>query len=142
MQFQKPSAEAIFRVSLFIYLNCRDVCIFLYAAPSSSPSEVLVLDVFSSNFTVQWAPPPVNTHNGILRGYLVNITELNTARNFVRTTSETSLVVSHLHPYYIYHVTVLAATVSHGPPTAGVTVTTLETSEFVNLQSCRGLQVG
>ena len=103
----------------------------MYAAPSSPPTEVNVLDVTSSNFTVQWAPPPAHTHNGIIRAYRINVTELNTARNFVRQTSRTSLVLSHLHPYYVYHLTVLAITVSDGPPTKGVTVTTLETSEYL-----------
>ena len=100
------------------------------AAPSSPPTEIHVLDISSSNFTIEWSPPPAHTHNGIIRTYLVNVTELNTRRNFVKETTETVLSLGHLHPYYTYRFTVAAVTVSQGPPSEVITVITLETSKF------------
>lgn len=86
-----------------------------------------MVDVSSTNFTVEWVPPPGHTHNGIIRRYLLNITELETGRDFIRQTPETYFVLVHLHPHYTYLFTVIAVTVSPGPPTEGMIVTTLET---------------
>lgn len=86
-----------------------------------------VLGVTSHNFTVEWAPPPDHTHNGIIRSYLLNISELDTGRIFVRRTTELLLVVEHLHPYYTYMFTVAAVTVRAGPPSDALVITTFET---------------
>ena len=87
------------------------------------------MDISSSNFTVEWDPPPAHTHNGIIRSYHLNVTELNTGRNFIRETTEEFFVLDHLYPYYVYQFMVVAVTVKAGPPTEPVMVTTLETGE-------------
>lgn len=99
----------------------------MLTAPSSPPLDVAVVSVFANNFTVEWAPPPEHTHNGIIRGYQLNTTELETGRNFLRETSELFLAFVHLHPYYTYIFTVAALTVSPGPTSEEVVVVTLET---------------
>ncbi len=100
------------------------------AAPSYPPSTVEVLDVFSSNFTVEWTPPPEHAHNGIIRSYLLNITELETGRVLSRETTGLQWAIAHLHPYYTYLFTVAAVTVSAGPPTQAMLIITLETGEL------------
>ena len=59
--------------------------------------------------------------------------ELVTGRSFIRHTSGLEYSFLHLHPYYTYSFTVAAVTVSPGPPSEIVTVTTLETGKFLRI---------
>lgn len=86
-----------------------------------------VLDVTSHNFTVEWAPPPDHTHNGIIRRYLLNTSELETGRVILHETTELFFVLGNLHPSYTYLFTVAAVTVSASPPTEAMVVVTFET---------------
>ena len=53
--------------------------------------------------------------NGILTGYIINVTERETGATFERNTTETSIVLSDLHPHYVYECRVAAYTVAPGP---------------------------
>ena len=76
---------------------------------------------------MEWNPPPEDAHNGIIRRYSLNVTEVATGRYFSRHTSDLQYTFLHLHPYHTYLFTVAAVTISPGPPTESVAVTTLET---------------
>ena len=54
-------------------------------------------------------------HNGIIREYRLNITEVDTGRAFQRVSPSTNLTVSGLHPDYAYEWKVAAITVGEGP---------------------------
>lgn len=95
------------------------------AGPTYPPPTFEVLDITTHNFTLEWATPPP-PHNGIIRGYLLNITELDTGRVFTRETTELSLVVGHLHPFYTYMFTIAGVTVTAGSPTEPTSILTLE----------------
>ena len=79
----------------------------------------------SSTIVLSWDQPETG-HNGIIREYRVNITEVETGRVFQETSPSTSLVVSGLHPDYSYEWIVTAFTVGEGPFSISSSVTTLE----------------
>ncbi len=58
---------------------------------------------------------PTGPHNGIIREYRLNITELETGREFQELSATTNLTVSSLHPDYTYEWIVTAFTVGEGP---------------------------
>lgn len=63
-------------------------------------------------------PPPVESHNGILREYVVMLTAQETAEQLQRTTPDnrTSLSITGLHPDYTYTYRVAAGTgIGTGP---------------------------
>lgn len=62
-----------------------------------------------------WNPPPVLGTHGIIQEYHINLTEEETGAQYVYTSSNTSLSVSMLHPYYTYQWSVAAATIEIGP---------------------------
>ncbi len=80
----------------------------------------------STSFRLTWDPPPMEHHNGEIRGYRVNITEALTNRVFTFNTNTTELVVSDLHPHYLYRCVVAAVTVDEGPYSAVIGVQTHE----------------
>ena len=99
-------------------------------APTSPPLSPTGAAVNSRSVALSWNPPPPEDQNGILRLYIVNITELETGRIIQHTTSATSLQVPLLHPYYTYQWRVSAYTVGEGPYTNVSTVTTPEAGQF------------
>lgn len=112
-----------------IYFIIKNSTIF-YIGPSLPPTEIHVLEIFAHNFSLEWNPPPEEAHNGIIRSYRLDVTELATGRYFTRHTSELNYAFLHLHPYYTYVFTVAAVTVSPGAPTEIVSITTLEMGKF------------
>jgi len=71
--------------------------------------------ISSRSAHLSWLPPPREHHNGLIRHFWINITEINTGRRFKRTLFSTATVLSSLHPYYTYQFSVAAYTVSLGP---------------------------
>lgn len=82
--------------------------------------------MISTGFVVSWTMPEVADHNGILRNYTVSVTEENTGSVVLLTTHNTSQRVESLHPHYNYTCAVSAVTVSAGPFSTPITITTAE----------------
>ena len=73
-----------------------------------------------------WDELPSEDENGIIRYYLVNVTETNTGYHYQTTSTTTDIALTILHPYYTYSITVAAYTIEEGPFSAPVTFTTLQ----------------
>jgi len=78
-----------------------------------------------------WQSPLSEDQNGIIRQYLVMITEEDTGRQFQLTSPVDHILVNFLHPFYTYISTVAATTVHTGPHSAPLSVTTLEAGTHV-----------
>ena len=96
------------------------------AAPSSSPMMLTFSNISDSSFHLVWQSLPAADQNGIIHHYVVNITEVDTGRQFQLTSLATYTSVGSLHPFYTYVCTVAASTVDIGPFSIPLTVTTLE----------------
>ena len=83
--------------------------------PVGAPLNPIVIAINSRTLSFFWEAPPEEDHNGIIREYRINITELETGREFQMVSSTTSISVSSLHPYYTYQWAVTAFTVGEGP---------------------------
>ena len=86
--------------------------------------------VSSSGFLLLWSVPSMADHNGIIRNYTIIVTEENTGRELVLTSSSTSQRIESLHPFYNYTCRVAAVTVGVGPFSLPVTITTAEDGKF------------
>lgn len=85
------------------------------SAPSSPPTEVTAAVLDSTTVELSWIVPPTTHHNGIIRHFVIIITEINTGSEFQLTSEATLEVVSSLHPFYTYEVVVAAVTTDIGP---------------------------
>ena len=83
-----------------------------------------------SSFHLEWQSLPPADQNGIIRHFLVNITEVDTGRQFQLTSLTNYILVGSLHPFYTYACTVAASTVDSGPYSPPLTVKTLEAGMF------------
>ena len=60
-------------------------------------------------------PPSVESQNGVIRQYVVKVTEDETSAVVLHYTNSTQVTVEDLHPYYTYTCSVAAETVEVGP---------------------------
>ena len=104
------------------------------AAPSTSPLMLTFSNISDSSFHLTWQGLPPADQNGIIRHYIVNITEMDTGRQFQLTSLATYISVRSLHPFYTYVCTVAASTVDIGPYSPPLTVRTLEAGMVLGSQ--------
>ena len=77
-----------------------------------------------------WDTIAVENHNGIIRHYLVSVTEVETGEVDEYTAVATQLNISMLHPYYTYTCVVAAVTNSVGPFSHNISIVTPQGSEY------------
>ena len=104
---------------------------FFISAPDAPPENFHVGVISSQSLQLLWSPPSVSKHNGVIRRYLVNATEVETGLVLRRNVKDPYVVLSDLHPYYQYVCTVAAVTIDVGP-VAMTTTRTLEDGELQN----------
>ena len=97
----------------------QNFCISLHTVPSSFPENVTAIATDSRTLVVMWTPPPEDLQNGIIVDYTVNIAVSETGESFQRTADgNTTLLLTGLHPYYTYSITIAASTsIGIGPYT-------------------------
>ena len=103
----------------------------VYTAPSSPPRALTITMITSSSFHLSWTEPLATDQNGLIRQYLVNVTELNTGNVLSYTTTETEYTVGSLHPYYNYSCSVSAVTILPGPYSNSQTIQTEIDGKYV-----------
>ena len=96
------------------------------SAPSGPPRNITIEAITSSSVNMMWSPPVEMEQNGVVRHYVVIVTDLQSSerRQFSVLTNE--ITVPSLHPYYDYACSVAAVTVDCGPYSSPVVVKTLQ----------------
>ena len=107
----------------YTHVYSIDVCTVV---PDSAPTSVQSTAVTSTSIDIDWDSLPTENENGIVRHYIVNVTEVQTGNTFQIMSSDESATLTNLHPAYQYTLTVAAYTVGLGPYSTVLTVTTLE----------------
>ena len=95
-------------------------------APTHVPQNITEVILGPRSFLLTWEAPPLEHHNGEIRHYRINVTEVETGTRLSYTTEDTQLTITDLHPYYRYVCIVTAVTVSEGPYSANITARTHE----------------
>ena len=94
--------------------------------PRTPPQNVSGTVVNFSTIVLNWNPPAIDDQNGIVRYYVVNVTEVQTANVLEFTANTTGLSITSLHPAYTYEIAVSAATIGPGPFSPALTLQTAE----------------
>ena len=79
------------------------------------PENILVTSKNSTTAVLMWNEIPFHHQNGIIRKYVVVVTEANTGDSFEETSQTESIVLNSLHPFYTYKVHIAAYTTDQGP---------------------------
>ena len=83
--------------------------------PSGSPQEIEVNAVSPRTVFMMWQPPQDDQQNGVLVGYVVNVTETEIGNQYQIVTQEAQYTFHDFHPFYHYAFIVAAVTVGQGP---------------------------
>lgn len=113
-------------LSFLSYLLFSLLSLLFPTAPSGSPQNVSVISLSSTSLSISWDPPSLETQNGVITQYRVNVTEIETGSVFSYVSFTTQISVQFLHPYYTYACIVSAVTNEEGPPSQVVVITTPE----------------
>ena len=79
--------------------------------------------------------------NGIIRRYVINITELNSGNEYQLENASTEITIPDLHPFYRYSYSVAAETVALGPFTPGSIIEMPEDGKLINLYHAEGMHI-
>ena len=98
------------------------------SAPRSHPLNSSGYAINSTHIALNWSAPHEEDLNGILREYRINYTEglSGIVQQLTTVPGTTELVIGPLHPFYIYHCTILAYTIEGGPSTDVISIRTHE----------------
>ena len=104
---------------------------FFVIAPSGSPNNVTGLSLNSTAIQVSWDSPHLHLQNGVITSYTITLFEIstNSTQLFSQNSLYTTLIISGLHPYYDYSISVAAYTVGVGPASI-TTVRTLQDGKY------------
>lgn len=83
-------------------------------------------EVLATSIGITWTSPEEDELNGQLTHYVVEILELDTGASTHITSILPEVVLNSLHPFYTYRIHVAAVTVSPGPHSEALEITTLE----------------
>ena len=83
------------------------------------PENLIATALGSRTLHITWQPPVEEERNGIIRRYVINITELDSGNEYQLENVTTEITVQDLHPFYRYSYSVAAETVALGPFTLG-----------------------
>lgn len=100
--------------------------ITLSAAPTAAPVNPSAYAADSMTIVFSWSPLPPEQRNGIIRHYIITVTEVDTNYTFIAVAAGTEITLHSLHPYFAYRLTVAAMTIASGPPSSPIVVQTLE----------------
>ena len=88
---------------------------------------VTVINVTSTTLSLEWDPLTFEDHNGIITGYVVYYSRVDTGTTFTIDSTTTSVDIEMLRPYTTYLFSVAAETrVGSGPFSPSVQHTTAE----------------
>ena len=113
----------------------RDIslhCSQSLSAPSAAPQSFIAhLNATShDSFFLSWDPLPPEDQNGIILGYVINITDINNGDMEQFSSDSNNFTVDSLRPYTTYACIVAAYTsAGTGLFSAEISVLTLETGE-------------
>ena len=100
---------------------------FILTVPSGPPLMITARAQSSQSIIITWEPPSPEERNGLIVGYTINITGLDTGERYQQLSASNNLTIESLSPFSTYICVIAARTsVGIGPFSTVVTVQTLE----------------
>ena len=111
------------------------------AAPTAPPDNLIATALDSRTLHITWQPPVEEERNGIIRRYVINITELDSGNEYQLENVTTEITVQNLHPFYRYSYSVAAETVALGPFTPGSIIEMPEDGKLTKFCHVEGILI-
>ena len=82
-----------------------------YTVPNSPPQNFQGTAVSSRSISLNWDSPLLEDQNGIIIGYIINVTLVETEENFNLFSNSNNITVGLLRPYSTYRLKIAGQTV-------------------------------
>lgn len=117
---------------LFFELLMLIIIAVIHTEPTAPPQNVSYGGRTNVSITLVWNPPPFEHQNGQIRSYSIIITYplLGTQQLLTTNSSYTNFTIGGLQPYSSYLFTVAAETISLGPYSNTINISTVEGSKL------------
>ena len=112
----------------------NDLFVNSLPAPSSAPRNVEATIISPTVANLSWDAPLQTDQNGIIRQYHINVTEVDTARQWTLISMTNTYLLNFLRPHHTYLYNIAAVTISSGPYTQLLNFTL--TPESKCIESC------
>ena len=104
----------------------------LSTVPSGPVVDISGYAASSHSIKLMWSPPLAEKHNGIIVGYVINVTVLENNDTYSLVSQTSSALLSTLKPYRTYTFAIAARTViGVGPTGKLLTIKTPQTGKLV-----------
>ena len=111
---------------LFVDTNLHDTILSL-TVPSGPPLMFNAMAQSSQSIILVWEPPSPEDQNGLIVGYTINVTDLETGERYQHLSTSTNITIGSLTPFTTYICIIAARTnIGIGPFSTVVTVQTME----------------
>lgn len=98
-----------------LYEYQSESTLYIIAVPSGPPQSISAEPADPSTLVLHWQPPLSEERNGIIRLYIINVTEQESDVMEQHVSIHQTITIPSLHPYYVYRYSVAAQTVALGP---------------------------
>ena len=99
----------------------------VHAVPSGPPQNFQSSEVSSRSITFTWDPPLLEDQNGVITGYIINVTEIEMEESFELFSDSESLTADFVRPFSSYLFKIAGQTaVGTGTFSDPITIMTLE----------------
>lgn len=106
--------------------------LLIYPVPSGPVVNPTIEVTSSTSLFLRWQPPELEDQNGVIVGYVINVTAVETGMTFQLSSSDSSLMANGLRPFTTYICRIAAATaVGVGPYSIAVTAVTQQDGELL-----------
>lgn len=112
--------------------------LLLTVAPETAPSNFEAVATSPYTATLSWDPLPTSEQNGVITGYIINVTIVETGEKLQLISVSTSLIVTTLRPFRTYICIITAQTaIGIGPFSGEFTLITPQDGKFIKIGSKR-----
>ena len=112
-------------------VSSNDLFVNYLPAPSSAPRNVEATIIGPTVANLSWDAPLQADQNGIIHQYHINITEVDTARQWTLISMTNTYLLNFLRPHHTYLYSIAAVTISSGPYTQLFNFTVTPESELI-----------
>ena len=102
-------------VSFSVTILWCTIILCIHTVPTAAPQSVSGSAIDSTSISLSWSPPPLPDQNGLIQ-YSISVHEVATGTLTQYTSTNSSIAIRSLHPYYTYRCSVAAYTIiGEGP---------------------------
>ena len=86
-----------------------------FTVPTGAPSNLTAPRTITNSLSLSWNPPRFDLQNGVIRYYIIYITDVTNNTSWEETSNTTRITIYDLQPFFVYNCSVAAFTVGVGP---------------------------